>query len=254
MIMETKTLILGLLFSFGVFAVKSGAGLSYLISSRKSVLQKAGVALAWAVLYMLVFAVAWLGVRKFDPLAWLESLDSVFRGIMAFHFIMAAILFAWGAALLFPHRCKDGSGAGKTRAWIALIVPCPGCLAVIFFSGALLDKLLPGPALLFPLLSVLFVVMGLASAAFFAFFNNGAGAERRLGTVMIMLSVYFLLTIAIVPHFDDAKRVYRLSRGTCSGPGANQLAWLVSGAAAAFGIGIVMERQKRGAREKVEWN
>ncbi len=253
--METKTLILGLLFSFGVFAAKSGAGLSYLLSSRKTVLQKAGVALAWAVLYLLVFAVAWLGIKKFNPLAWLESLDSIFRGIMAFHFIMVAILFAWGAALLFPNRCKDGSGAGKTRAWMALVAPCPGCLAVIFLSGALLDKLSPGPALLFPLLSVLFVVMGLASAAFFAFFNNGAGAERRLGTVMIMLSLYFLLTIAIVPHFDDAKRIYRLSKGgVVSGPGADQLAWLVAGAAAAFGIGIIMERQNRRAREKVEWN
>ncbi|MCI5133244.1 MAG: hypothetical protein D3904_17450 [Candidatus Electrothrix sp. EH2] len=53
--MELKSLILGLVFSVGIFALKSGAGLSYLLQREQSKL-KQGAALSGFVLsYGLLF-------------------------------------------------------------------------------------------------------------------------------------------------------------------------------------------------------
>ena len=64
-----KSLILGVLFSIGVFAGKSGIGLAYLLGRTPSWQGKALRLLGFALLYALVFALAAWGLRVLDPLA-----------------------------------------------------------------------------------------------------------------------------------------------------------------------------------------
>jgi hypothetical protein len=50
--MELKSLILGILFSVGIFAVKSGVGLYYFLGQRQSLKMK----MVWGMLYSIFFS------------------------------------------------------------------------------------------------------------------------------------------------------------------------------------------------------
>ena len=39
----------------------------------------------------------------------------------------------------------------------------------------------------------------------------GGNAEQSLGTLMLLIAVYFLLSVIIVPQFVDLERIYRIS-------------------------------------------
>jgi hypothetical protein len=72
-----KSLIMGVLFSIGIFAGKSGVGLAYLLGRTPSWKEKLSRLLAFALLYGFLFALVAWGLRVFDPLAHLEG-SSVF--------------------------------------------------------------------------------------------------------------------------------------------------------------------------------
>ena len=192
-----KSLILGVLFSIGVFAGKSGIGLAYLLERTPSWQGKALRLLGFALLYALVFALAAWGLRVLDPLAHLESIQRFLRSGMQAHLLMAGVMIVWGLALLRrPHR-----HGGSSRGWLLMALPCPICATVIVFSLAFALALFPdhfaltavGLYLGFLVISlvVMLLMLGLGRM-------TAQSAEHLLGGAMILRG-FFAPTVPMAP-------------------------------------------------------
>lgn len=206
-----KSLIVGVLFSIGVFAGKSGIGLAYLLGRTPSWQKKAFRLLAFALLYALVFGLAAWGLRVLDPLTHLESIRRLLQSGMQAHLLMAGVMIVWGVLLLRrPHRHGNTS-----RGWLLLTLPCPVCATVIVFSLAFVFFLFPDHfvvtagslylAFLVISLVVMLLMLGLGRM-------TAQSAENLLGGAMVLIGAYFVLSMTILPQFTDVDKVYRLAR------------------------------------------
>lgn len=204
--MELKSLLLGLAFTVGIFAVKSGAGLSYLYERQRGWVHFLGVTAAFCFCYGLMFLLTWVIVVNVDFLAHLTTLMTLFKGGMVVHFLFALLLFCWGIRLLTRKANTSSKG------WLLLVVPCPVCFSVFLCSAALLNSISDGSVIaMMALFSGYIVVSGLT-----AILLNSIQTEEKeymLGAIMVVAALYFLLTVVIVPHFSDIERIYRLSSG-----------------------------------------
>jgi predicted transporter len=236
--MEIKSLFLGLVFTMGVFAVKSGAGLGHGLHRQAGVRRNLMVAGAFVCGYLLLFALAWLMVVRFDFLAHLQTLMTLAAGGMLLHFLLAALLLVWG--VLLQKRGHQQAVAG--RSWLLLALPCPVCFSVILFSMAFLHNLLPGNPWLIAWLAGGFMAVSLGSGLFFFFLNQKVG-DQGLGMVMVLAALYFLVTIAIVPQFGDLKRIYRISSNMVV-LADSRLLLLLAGMALAFGFGFIQSLRR----------
>jgi predicted transporter len=124
---------------------------------------------------------------------------------------MAGVMIAWGLALLRrPHRHGSSS-----RGWLLLTLPCPVCATVIVFSLAFVLSLFPDHfALTAGSLYLTFLVISLAMMGLMLGLGRmtALSAENLLGGAMVLLSAYFLLSMAILPQFTDVDKIYRLAR------------------------------------------
>ena len=255
--MELKTLILGLFVSFAAFALKAGGGLAYLFSTRKTVKKKALAAGLFALVYALVFLLAGLILSGIDLTAHMDQFQTFFKSGMFMHFALALLLIIWGVRLVSTpgksgkaskspnpdQRNSDTLAHGQshkaTRGWIPLVIPCPVCFTVILLSVAFLRILYPGhPGLLWALY-LFFVLVSLGVAWPLSFAMDRFSPEPMLGTLMLYLSAYFLLTIFMVPSFSDLDKIYRISvpdghAGSISASGL----MLACGAVAAVVVGF----------------
>ncbi|HET98400.1 MAG TPA: hypothetical protein ENN98_06875 [Desulfurivibrio alkaliphilus] len=237
--MEIKSLILGLVFTMGVFAVKSGAGLGHGLRRQAGVRRNLLVAGGFVWGYLLLFALAWLMVVRFDFLAHLQTVMTLAAGGMLLHFLLAALLLVWGVVLL-QKRGHQPAVAG--RGWLLLALPCPVCFAVILFSMAFLDNLLPGNPWLIAWLAGGFMAVSLGSGLFFFFLSQKLDGQG-LGMVMVLAALYFLVTIAIVPQFGDLERIYRISSNMVVPADSRQLL-LLGAMALAFGFGFIQSLRR----------
>jgi predicted transporter len=128
---------------------------------------------------------------------------------MAIHVLMAAGLGAWGIYLL-----RWGKKAKGTYGWLALVVPCPVCMTVIFLSVAFLLSVFPksGYAAVAGLYLgymaiVLLTVIGMRIRTK----RFGTPEDSTLGAGMLVLAAYFILTVVVAPPFGDVDKIYRLA-------------------------------------------
>ena len=209
--MVYKSLIMGVLFSIGIFAGKSGVGLAYLLGRTPSLRARIFRLLGFAILYGLLFTLAALGLRILDPLAHLESIQAFLQSGMQVHLLMAGVMLLWGLLLLRkPHH-----HAATSRGWLLLALPCPVCATVIVFAIAFCLSLFPDR---FPQvvggLYLAFLCISLATMGLML----GVGclsqqpAEIMLGGAMVLLGAYFLISMAVLPQFTDVDKIYRLAR------------------------------------------
>lgn len=192
------------------FAVKTGVGWGYLwlrCPRRKRVLASALLLLVYAALFTLAF---WL-VRRANLIERYDIFLPLWQRGFMIHWIVAALLFAWGMILLrrsAPH-CE-----GHSRGWLALVVPCPVCMGVIFISVSLMFLYFPeqsSSALLS--LFAAFVVLAAASGILMirSAGSGGDRSESSLGIFMMLISSYFIVSALVMPNFADIGRIYRLS-------------------------------------------
>jgi predicted transporter len=235
-----KSLILGVLFGIGLFAVKSGIGLSYLVSLRRRPWGKALALLLFAVAYGLLFGLAALLLQHFDPVRHLEAIQTFLQSGMIVHLVMAGMMAIWGVVLLKRHH----SHGAVSRGWLMLVMPCPVCAAVILFSAAFFASLFPdsrwgviwGLYLAFMLISLL--AMGIVHLLRHRMVQP---SESFLGGAMLLMAVYFILSVTIMPQFADLDSVYRLARYQTDNAPRNIFGGVLLAiiAAAAFGTGCL---------------
>ena len=208
--MELKSLVLGLLFSVGIFALKGGLGLHYLRSRKLKGSRFIIAFVLYLVGYALLFAGAAALNHRLDLTAYFPTLRRMAESGMAIHISLAALMLLWGLWLLRRSGAKPAAGS---HGWLLMVLPCPLCLLVIFCSVALLKAAFPessGRAITF--LGCGFAGMSLLALGLLGCRRgrNGEPPEILLASAMIGIAAYFCLTVVIAPQFAGIDEVYRL--------------------------------------------
>ncbi|MBU1056043.1 MAG: DUF2162 domain-containing protein [Proteobacteria bacterium] len=205
-----KSLILGVLFGIGIFAIKGGIGLSYYMFQKNSVRNKVGMSLLYALTYLLLFTVSAVILEKIDLIRHFAAIQNFVQSGMLIHLIMAGMLIVWGVVLLKKNSVSNNSSKG----WLLLALPCPVCATVIFFSLGFLITFFPEfPMRVVLLLYLAFIVINLISVLVMVYLKkrSDSQAESFLGGAMILIAAYFILSVTIMPQFADVDKIYRLA-------------------------------------------
>lgn len=209
--MAYKSLILGILLSIGIFAVKSGIGISYFFSGQEKMRTKAGGFFLFALGYFVVFVAAAFILTRIDPVRHLAAIQAFIQSGMIIHLIMAGLMMAWAVMLL-----KKGSGCRlKSKGWLLLAIPCPVCVTVIFLSSGFLITCFPDtPRLVVVSLYLAFLLINLVTMMGLSIYRKRRDLcpESILGGAMLVIAVYFCLSVTVVPQFADVEKIYRLAR------------------------------------------
>ncbi len=212
--MELKSLILGLIFGLGVFALKSGVGLGYLLTTVSGTKRRWLIGGVHVLAYLCLFLICGLLLSQVSLLDYFPQLQKLFAAGMTLHLISAILLGGWGF-LLLKKRPED-SGKWKNRGWLLLSLPCPVCASVILLETAFMMNLYPDHKLV-ALVSMAagFSVIQLLSGMILLWQSTAGSkdANQSLGVLMCLLAAYFLLALCIVPQFAQIDRIYRLSQG-----------------------------------------
>ncbi|MGD8835731.1 MAG: DUF2162 domain-containing protein [Desulfobacteraceae bacterium] len=208
--MAYQSLILGVLAGIGIFAVKSGVGISYVVLRQERIRTKAAGFIIFAMVYGFVFATAAWILPKIDPVRHLAAIQSFIQSGMLVHLAMAGLMMGWGLVLLKQNTASQS----KSRGWLMLAVPCPVCVTVIFFSAGFLITCFPEtPKTVVLALYLAFVLINLATLSGIGLYRKRHAMlpESLLGGAMILVAVYFFLSVTVLPQFADVDKIYRLA-------------------------------------------
>ena len=212
-----KSLVVGVLFSIGIFAVKSGVGLAFMARPPgRPWARLLGFGLYAMAHALIIFSAAVL-LPRFDLLQHLAAVQTFIGSGMLVHLAMAAWMAAWGLVLLRQGQ----SSRASSRGWILLVMPCPVCITVILLSSSVLMVCFPAYPL--RLATILYgAFMGISILAAFGAHRygrlSGMPPQHLLGGSMLLLALYFLVSVNVMPQFTDLDKVYRMA---CSGDQAS---------------------------------
>lgn len=210
--MELKTLFIGIVFAMGIFAVKSGVGLRYLLACKAKLRSKLLLLLLYVLVYLSMFMGAAYILRKVDIIAHFATIQKWLSSGMLVHVIMAAGLMLWGLYLLK----NSGRMKRESYGWVALMVPCPICITVIFISLSFLISYYPDTGYLAPLAAYL-AFMGIVTVTVIGMaswdwrFGSSGNSENNMGAAMMLIAAYFFLSVIIMPQFGNIDKIYRLA-------------------------------------------
>jgi predicted transporter len=238
-----KSLILGVLFSIGIFAVKSGVGIAYVLGQKKRKRDILFVLLLYILAYGALFGIAAWALPRIDPAGHLAAIQAFIGSGMIVHLALAAVMMIWGVVLLKGHKPSSTIDSGRSRAWLILALPCPVCMTVILFSSAFLITCFPDhPQITVFALYLAFIVVGLASMGLVGrvLACTMLSSEAFLGSAMLLVATYFLLSVTVMPQFGDLDKVYRLAccPGDGSSPRQSHLMGMIVVTVLAFGAGF----------------
>lgn len=211
--MEWKSLILGLTMAFSVFALKSGAGLFYVVDTCRSASRRWVYRGVYSASYLILFAFAYYSLTRLDIIDHVEIFQNLTEAAMGIHVLMAAGFLFWAIQLLRTVQ-RNHIKPSWNRAWITLIIPCPVCLTVIVLTTALLISLFPERAWYSTFGGyALFVIISLSASFVIQFIKNRRqlSAESILGGAMLFTAAYFILSVLLIPHWSDLDKVYRIA-------------------------------------------
>jgi len=243
--LELKSLFVGLVFALGTFGIKSGAGLSYFLYAYRDRSIRWLFLLLYAAVYFIIFEASFYTIGKIDLLEHLLGLQGIFKHAMILHLIIAGGLLMWGITLLR----RESKGIHGTYAWLAMVIPCPVCISVIFITTAFILSYFPqqahraviGAYLVFIVL-VFITIMAISLWPV----KKPIYRNRRLALTMIMVASYFVLSVIIMPQFQDLDKVYRLARYRGDNAGLDLKRWIFAGAiiAVPFWVGFFRARRR----------
>lgn len=245
--LELKSLLIGLAFAVGVFAMKTGAGLSYFLTRQRTTWQKIGVLFVIGASYFLLFLLSWYVCTRVDVVLYFNELRTLFQSGMTLHVVVAVGVFIWGFSLL---RTRPKHGGHGSWGWLSLVIPCPVCGSVIFFTTGFLASLYPDDSLSAVLGAyALFAAIMLVTLSALTVVSRLAlwSPEHILAFSMLFIASYFILSVLVVPHFSDLDKVYRVaafhsSQGSVD---AKQLACVLLLAVIAISAGFLLQRMKQ---------
>ncbi|MDA3971849.1 MAG: DUF2162 domain-containing protein [Desulfobulbaceae bacterium] len=204
--------ITGILVAFSIFGIKVGLGLGVQLYNRSiSPVRKTAFLTGSLLVYLLLFLAAYFLISRFNLLNYLDHLLNMLRYGMLIHLAVAFGLFIWGTRLLLANPQQERQL--PLRASLPLILPCPICATVILLNLTLAISLLD----LSPLSTTL-ALFGLFSgiilftcALIFLFRRQISSTTSFLGQSMVMIALYFLLTVMIAPLFPEIKATFAMA-------------------------------------------
>ena len=218
--------IAGILIALSTFGIKVGLGVAAIcynriIPGRRKFFFLSGIFL----LYLLLFFSLYTLTTHFQLLNYLDRFLQILRYGMVIHLLIALGLIFWGVNLLLRQApllqkersdcalCSPSHNQAPQEA-LLLILPCPVCATVILLTISLAHSVFP-----FALLSTTgllfgtFFIISLATVAILFPFRRqiGKADSSFLGLVMVIVALYFFLTVLIAPIYQEAQDVYRLA-------------------------------------------
>mgnify|MGYP006426078201 CR=1 FL=1 len=250
--MELKTLFIGIVFTMGIFAVKSGVGIHYLLTRKTGRKSRFAFLSFFGLIYLFLFFSCAYTIQRIDVIAYFETVQRFLKYGMALHVLMAGGVLVWGVLML---KAGGKSVKGK-HAWLIMVFPCPVCMTVIFLSLSFLISYFPNAVHMMAISTYLaFMGIALATVTTMALWQNIARSapELTMGTAMVLISIYFLLSIIVLPQFGNVSRIYRLAayQGETQMMGPRELLLLISLSTAFFIGGFIRMTKKLKARS--EW-
>lgn len=191
----------GMFFSLGIFAIKVGLGLGYGSFSRKLTVVVLG---GYTALFMMIAVAAERLMKLAGPL--------LQKGPYT-HTFLAVGLIVWGMIVIFKSTgLKEGNAPKAVESFstasLLMIVPCPICLsAMIFSTWAALNAVSQPPLLLGLCLGVIFSVMALL-VTITARLRTGGMPQTSLGMAMIVVGLYFVLSLFLPAKIEAARGMY----------------------------------------------
>lgn len=240
--MELKGLFVGLVFVLGAFGIKSGIGLSYFLHGKWHHLGKGLFLLLYASVYLVLFEACFYAVESIDLLKHLSSLQEIFKYAMMLHLLIAGGLIIWGLALL-KREPK------RTYAWLAMTIPCPVFVSVVFITTAFILSYFPHHAhrvIVGAYIVFIALVVSTIVSMHLLPMKNPISRNRNIALAMILVASYFILSVIIIPQFQELDKVYRLAiyRGGEEGLGPGQWALAATVVSVSFCIGFLRARRK----------
>ncbi len=244
--MELKSLIMGLIFGLGIFAVKSGIGLGYLLTTIKGRRRQGVAGSLHVIAYLLVFFLCGVVLTRISLLNYFPQLQQLFAAGMTLHLISAVLLGGWGIFLLLRQRGKEHGG--QQRGWLLLSLPCPVCASVILLESAFILNLFPDQALLaMSALAGGFAVVQLVSAGllFWHCAPRQGSLDQIMGGLMCLLASYFIAALCIVPQFAQIERIFRLSKAGVQVAETTTLTQFIFGIVIIIAAGYLYKRRQQ---------
>ncbi len=250
--MELKSLFLGLTFAVGIFALKTGIGMHYILTQRRSLKGKVLFVCGFAFAYLSMFLISYLILEKINIINYYNALQGLFRSGMYIHFFLAVGLIVWGVYLLK----KKGIRKGESRAFWAMIIPCPVCTSVVFLTTGFLVAYFSHIAFFAVMGGYLFFI----AIAFFSMpalalwkMKSSVTPEQNLGAAMLFIAIYFILSIIIMPQFSDIDLIYRIAsyRGEKVSVKTGDALFLLTVVSGIFLAGYII--MKRKIRRESSW-
>ncbi len=204
--MEIKSLILGVIFTLGIFAVKSGIGLFYLLSDKS---KKRFIIVSFTIFsYFFLFSVSYLILNKINILNYFSYFEKFLKTGMLLHFILAVGMLWWGISVLT--KLEENS-----KAYIMLIFPCPLCSIVIFLSISFLIKFIGKYDFSYNMVFFAgFTMLQIFTVILLKIFSKIFKIKKvndMLGYSLIAVGCYFLITYCFAPAFSQVNKIYRLA-------------------------------------------
>ncbi len=241
--------IAGILIALSTFGIKVGLGASAIcynriIPGRRKFFFLSGIFL----LYLLLFFSLCSLTTHFQLLNYLDRFLQVLRYGMVIHLLIALGLILWGVSLLLRQAPLLQRERSNKEA-LLLIFPCPVCAVVILLTISLAHSVLPFS--LFSTTGLLFgtfFIISLATVAVLFPFRRQIGKANSsfLGLVMVIVAIYFFLTVLIAPIYQEAQDVYRLASRSMENTSIDLRSFLVLSAIVAvlFSVGFFSQYRK----------
>jgi len=240
--MEWKSLIAGLVFTLGIYAVKCGIGLACGCVGQEERWRQRAIIGAAALAYTFLFAGSYLLLTRVNLLNQLLIVQNLVKWAMAVHVAMASLLLAWGTSLLK----KPTTETGAVRGWLLFVLPCPVCMGVILLTIAFVIGFFPETA--FAMTSMAWgIFAAVTTVSFFVVRSLGIrfyNPHHVMGTMMVLAALWFLITVLVVPHVSELPDVFAMASNTTESsrsPG-NASIWVIISLCCLFGVGIGVDR------------
>ncbi|WP_321492138.1 DUF2162 domain-containing protein [uncultured Desulfobacter sp.] len=202
----------GILGAFLVFGIKIGVGLGARINHPNIPASRKWIFAGGTILvYLLLFFGMYTLVTGYNLFDYLDRISKAVQYGMTVHFVLALGLFAWGVVLLVS---QQGPGHASLAPGLLLVLPCPVCATVILLNLSLGFSIFPmAPAITSLVLFACFTACILLTLVLITLFQNHiTSMDDFLGLSMMLIALYFVLTVLIAPSYPEIKAAYQMAK------------------------------------------
>ena len=191
---------IGTSFMVLIFATKAG-----LVASSAHLGKLKIISLAF--LYGMLSFLMGIILKVFNPLDYFQFFQKFISYGVLLHIFLSFGLFAWG---LYTIKSFVNENIRAKKVGYLLMFPCPICLSSMLLSTSIFSAITGISAIkASTLISVIFMVVIPTSAFLFKHLS-----PITVGFSMLMLGLYFVISILVVPVYSQYKAIFSLTQST----------------------------------------